>query len=137
MNGQVSPSIAGDLTATAGTMSNVTLGPGGASILGSAGESNLTTLNGMGLAAGSIPRAANTETRVTGATFDATRGGFAGANIDVRLGPGDRFYQRRNAFITFDPPQLQFTDAVSRSLARPRVGSAAAWERTERSSAAR
>ncbi|HKH94445.1 MAG TPA: carboxypeptidase-like regulatory domain-containing protein, partial [Gemmatimonadaceae bacterium] len=116
VNGQVSPSIAGDLTATAGTMSNVTLGPGGASILGSAGESNLTTLNGMGLATGSIPRAANTETRVTGATFDATRGGFAGANIDVRLGPGDRFYQRRNAFITFDPPQLQFTDAVSRSL---------------------
>jgi hypothetical protein len=116
VNGQVSPSIAGDLTATAGTMSNVTLGPGGASILGSGGESNLTTLNGMGLATGSIPRAANTETRVTGATFDATRGGFAGANIDVRLGPGSRMYQRRNAFITFDPPQLQFTDAVSRSL---------------------
>jgi hypothetical protein len=97
-------------------MSNVTMGPGGASILGSGNESNLTTLNGMGLAAGSIPRAANTETRVTGATFDATRGGFAGANIDVRLGPGSRQYQRRNAFITFDPPQLQFTDAVSRSL---------------------
>jgi hypothetical protein len=116
VNGQVSPTVAGDLTATASTMSNVTMGPGGASILGSGGESNLTTLNGMGLAAGSIPRAANTETRVTGATFDATRGGFAGANIDVRLGPGDRFYQRRNAFITFDPPQLQFTDAVSRSL---------------------
>ena len=116
VNGQISPTVAGDLTATAGTMSNVTLGPGGASILGSGGESNLTTLNGMGLAGGSIPRAARTETRVTGATFDATRGGFAGANFDVRLGPGDRFYQRRNAFITFDPPQLQVTDAVSRSL---------------------
>jgi len=116
VNGQISPTVAGDLTATASTMSNVTMGPGGASILGSGSESNLTTLNGMGLASGSIPRAARTETRVTGASFDATRGGFAGANIDVRLGPGDRFYQRRNAFITFDPPQLQFTDAVSRSL---------------------
>ena len=116
VNGQVSPSVVGDLTATASTMSNVTMGPGGASILGSGSESNLTTLNGMGLAAGSIPRAARTETRVTGASFDATRGGFAGANIDVRLGPGDRFYQRRNAFITFDPPQLQITDAVTRSL---------------------
>jgi hypothetical protein len=115
VEGQVSPSIAGDLTAIAGTMSNVTMGPGGASILGSGSESNLTTLNGMGLASGSIPRAANTETRVTGATFDATRGGFAGANIDVRLGPGSRSYQRRNAFVTFDPPQLQFTDAESRS----------------------
>ena len=45
-----------------------------------------------------------------------TRGGFAGANIDVRLGPGSRNYQRRNAFITFDPPQLQFTDAGERAL---------------------
>jgi hypothetical protein len=116
VNGQVSPSVAGDLTATASTMSNVTMGPGGASILGSGSESNLTTLNGIGFSSASIPRAARTETRVTGASFDATRGGFAGANIDVRLGPGDRFYQRRNAFITFDPPQLQFTDAVSRSL---------------------
>ena len=70
----------------------------------------------MGLAAGAIPRAARTETRVTGATFDPTRGGFAGANIDVRLGPGDRFYQRRNAFVTLDPQQFQFTDATARSL---------------------
>jgi hypothetical protein len=116
VEGQISPSVAGDLTALAGTMPNVTMTPAGASILGSGSESNLTTLNGMGLASGSIPRAARTETRVTGATFDATRGGFAGANIDVRLGPGDRFYQRRNAFITFDPPSLQLTDPVSRAL---------------------
>jgi hypothetical protein len=116
VEGQVSPTVAGDLNAIAGTMSNVTMTPAGASILGSGSESNLTTLNGMGLASGSIPRAANTETRVTGATFDATRGGFAGANVDVRLGPGSRQYQRRNGFITFDPPQLQYTDAVSRAL---------------------
>ncbi|HEX7940446.1 MAG TPA: carboxypeptidase-like regulatory domain-containing protein, partial [Gemmatimonadaceae bacterium] len=87
VEGQMSPSVVGDLNALAGTMPNVTMTPGGASILGSGSESNLTTLNGMGLASGSIPRAARTETRVTGATFDATRGGFAGANIDVRLGP--------------------------------------------------
>jgi hypothetical protein len=70
----------------------------------------------MGLAAGAIPRAAHTETRVTGATFDPTRGGFTGANIDVRLGAGDRNYQRRNAFLTLDPRFLQFTDATGRSL---------------------
>jgi hypothetical protein len=116
VEGQLSPSVAGDLNALAGTMPNVTMTPAGASILGSGNESNLTTLNGMGLAAGSIPRAANTEVRVTGATFDATRGGFAGANIDVRLGQGSRNYQRRNAFITFDPPSLQITDPVSRAL---------------------
>jgi hypothetical protein len=104
-----------DLGAIAGATPGVTLGPGGPSILGSGAESNLTTLNGLGLAAGSIPRAARTETRVTGATFDPTRGGFAGANIDVRLGPGDRFFQRRNAFVTLDAPGLQFTDAVGRA----------------------
>ena len=116
VNGQISPSSQGDLNAIAGTMSNITMGAFGPSVLGSGAESNLTTLNGMGLAAGSIPRAANTQTRVTGATFDPTRGGFAGANIDVRLGPGDRFFQRRTAFLTLDPQALQFTDPIGRSL---------------------
>jgi hypothetical protein len=74
VEGQVSPSVAGDLNALAGTMPNVTMTPAGASILGSGSESNLTTLNGMGFASANVPRAARTETRVTGATFDATRG---------------------------------------------------------------
>ena len=116
VNGQVPPTVAGDLNAIAGTMSNVTVTGNGPSILGAGSESNLNTLNGMGLATGTIPRAARTETRVTGATFDATRGGFSGANIDVRLGPGDRNYQQRRAFLTFDPRFLQFTDATGRSL---------------------
>jgi hypothetical protein len=116
VNGSVPPTVAGDLSAIAGTMSNVTMGANGPSILGAGAESNLSTLNGLGLPASAIPRAARTETRVTGATFDPTRGGFSGANIDVRLGPGDRFFQRRNAFLTLDPPALQFTDAAGRSL---------------------
>jgi hypothetical protein len=116
VSGQLPPTIAGDLTALASTMSGVTMTSAGVSILGSSAASNLTTLNGMGMAAGTIPRAARTETRVTGATFDATRGGFSGSNIDVRLGPGSRNYQRRNAFMTFDPPQLQFADPTARQL---------------------
>ena len=122
VNGAIPPTVAGDLNAIAGTMSNVTLGPGGASILGSGSESNLNTLNGMGLAAGSIPRAARTETRVTGATFDPTRGGFAGANIDVRLGPGSRTFQRRNGFVTLDPQSWQFSDPIGRALGAPSGG---------------
>ena len=114
VSGSISPSLAGDLNAVAGTMSNVTMNGGTPSILGSGAESNLTTLNGMGMAAGSIPRAAKTSTRVTGATFDPTRGGFTGANIDVQLSPGDRFYQQRNAFLTLAPAGLQFTDAIGR-----------------------
>ncbi|HEY5086776.1 MAG TPA: carboxypeptidase-like regulatory domain-containing protein, partial [Gemmatimonadaceae bacterium] len=116
VQGQIPPTVTGDLNAVAGTMSNVTMTPSGPSILGSGSGSNLTTLNGMGLAAGSIPRAANTQTRVTGATFDPTRGGFSGSNIDVELGPGDRFYQRRRGFLTLAPEATQFTDAVGRSV---------------------
>ncbi|MEO6779197.1 MAG: carboxypeptidase-like regulatory domain-containing protein, partial [Gemmatimonadaceae bacterium] len=115
VNGQISPTITGDLNAVAGTMSNVTMTATGPSILGSGGESNLTTLNGMGMAAGAIPRAANTNTRVTGATFDPTRGGFTGANIDVQLSPGSRFFQERRGFLTLSPSALQFTDAVGRA----------------------
>ena len=122
VNGQVSPSTARDLNATAMTLPGVVSTPNGPSILGAGTESNLTTLNGMGMAAGSIPRAAQTETRVTGATFDPTRGGFAGANIDVRLSAGDRFYQRRRAYVTLDPRQWQLTDAVGRAAGAPSGG---------------
>jgi hypothetical protein len=122
VNGQVAPTVAGDLNAIAGTMSNVTVTATGPSILSASSESNLNTLNGMGLAGGSVPRAARTETRVTGATFDPTRGGFSGANIDVRLGPGDRNYQQRRVYLTFDPRFLQFTDNTGRALGLPSGG---------------
>ena len=114
--GQLPPSMAGDLNALAATMPGITVGPGGLSMLGAGSESNLVTLNGMALAASSLPRAARVNTRVTGATFDPTRGGFAGANIDTRLEPGSRDYQKRDAYLTLDAPQLQFTDALGRSL---------------------
>ena len=116
VNGRVTPSAAGDLAALAGTLPGVTMTGSGPSMLGAPSSSNLTTLNGMALAGGALPRAARTDLRVTGATFDPTRGGFAGANIDVRLAAGDRSYQQRNVFFTLDAPQLQSTDAVGRSL---------------------
>lgn len=116
VNGQLPPSMLGNLNAIAGNTPGVTQGVNGPSILGSGAESNLTTLNGMALPGGTLPRAARVETRVTGATFDPVRGGFSGANTDVRLGAGSRTYQERNAFLTFDAPSLQFTDAVGQSL---------------------
>src|SRR4029078_11708071 len=76
----------------------------------------------MGLNANAIPRAARTETRVTGATFDPTRGGFAGANVDVRLGPGSRRYMRRNGVLTLYPTAWQFSDAIGRALGAPSGG---------------
>ena len=119
VNGQLSPSQLGNLAATTINTPGVTQGMSGPSILGSGAESNLTTLNGMALPGGSLPRAARVETRVTGATFDPVRGGFSGANTDVRLGQGSRTYRERNAFLTLDAPPLQFTDAVGRSLGAP------------------
>jgi hypothetical protein len=120
--GQLPPTVAGDLGALAATLPNVTMTSAGPAILGGGGESSLTTLNGVGIAADALPRAARTETRVTGATFDATRGGFSSANVDVRLGPGDRNFQRRNGFITLDPPGMQVTDAVGRVMGAPTGG---------------
>ncbi len=116
VNGRVTPGAAGDLNTLASTMPGVTVTPGGPSMLGSASSSNLTTLNGMAMAGGTLPRAARLDTRVTGATFDPTRGGFSGANIDTRLSPGSRSFQRRNGYLTFDAPPLQMTDAIGRSL---------------------
>jgi hypothetical protein len=116
VNGQVAPSQLGNLSAIAGTTPGVTQGVNGPSILGSGSASNLTTLNGMALAGGSLPRAARVNTRVTGATYDVTRGGFSGANTDVQLGAGSRNFQERNAFLTFDTPSLQYTDGVGQSL---------------------
>ena len=124
----ITPSLAGDLNAIAGTMSNITMTGNGPSILGSGSESNLNTLNGMGMSAGSVPRAVRTRTRVTGATFDPTRGGFSGSNTDVQLDPGNRLYQERRAFATLSPSGLQLTDATGReagaqsSLVRGSIG---------------
>jgi len=115
VEGQLPPTTVGNVSAIAGTMPGVTLGPNGPSILGAGSESNLTTLNGLALGGGSLPRAARTETRVTGASFDPTRGGFSGANIDVRLGAGDRMFQQRNAYFTLDARGLQPTDAIGRA----------------------
>ena len=127
VNGAISPTIAGDLNAIAATLPNVTLTPSGISILGSDPSSTLTTLNGMNFPGVSVPRAARTETRVTGSTYDATRGGFTGANVDVRLGPGSRSYQRQNGFVTFDPRTLQYTDPTTRSLGTTSGGARASF----------
>lgn len=116
VSGQIAPTLAGDLNAVAATMSHITQTQAGPSVLGTGPESNLNTLNGMGLASPAVPRAARTEVRVTSATFDPTRGGFSGANIDVRLGPGNRHYQQRNGFVTLDPRAFQVADAAASAL---------------------
>lgn len=117
--GGVPPSMAGNIMTTVSTIPGATMVGGGVSMLGASSASNLTTLNGMAMGAGSVPRAARVNTRVTGATYDATRGGFSGANVDVRLSGGSRDFQNRNIYATFDGPALQATDAIGRALGAP------------------
>ncbi len=114
--GGIPPNLAGNIMSTVSTIPGTTMVGGGLSMLGASSSSNLTTLNGMSLGGGSLPRAARANTRVTGATYDATRGGFSGANVDVRLSGGSRDYQDRNLYGTFDGPALQATDAIGRAL---------------------
>ncbi|HEX3868606.1 MAG TPA: carboxypeptidase-like regulatory domain-containing protein [Gemmatimonadaceae bacterium] len=116
VNGQLPPTLAGDFASMLSTLPNITMTPGGPSLLGSGPTSMLTTLNGMATGAVSVPRAAKTETRFTGATYDVTRGGFTGGNLDVRLAAGNRNYQERSAYFTLSPRSLQFTDPTSRTL---------------------
>lgn len=125
VSGAIAPLEGGDLDALAGTMSNVTVTPTGLSILGGSATSNLITLNGTGLPISALPRAARVSTRVTATTFDPTRGGFSGANIDVQLRPADRFYEHRGAYLTLAPSFLQRTDAIGRG-AGAQVGTARA-----------
>ena len=110
------PSLAGDINTTVSTIPGMVMGAGGPSMLGASSTSNLTTLNGMSLGTASLPRGARVDTRVTGATYDATRGGFSGANIDVRLGAGSRSFQNRTLYFTGDPRALQSTDAIGRAM---------------------
>jgi hypothetical protein len=116
VTGQLTPSMAGNLDALATTFSNVTMSMQGPAVLGAGSESNLATLNGSALSATTLPRAARTETRITAASYDATRGGFSGLNIDTRLRPGNRYLQLRRAFVALAPSPLAFPDPVARSL---------------------
>jgi len=111
----LSPTQRGDLNALAGSVAGLTSGPGGASLLGADAASNLATLNGSAIPGITLPRAAQTDARFVGGTYDATRGGFAGGQFELQLAPGDRLFQKRRAFLTLDPSVLQRTDAIGRA----------------------
>jgi hypothetical protein len=117
--GGIAPGDAGNILATVSTVPGSVMTTNGVSMLGASATSNLTTLNGLAIGATALPRAAAVDTRVTGATFDATRGGFSGANIDVRLAPGSRTFQDRTVYSSLDADALQITDAAGRALGAP------------------
>ncbi|WP_169307737.1 carboxypeptidase-like regulatory domain-containing protein [Gemmatimonas aurantiaca] len=109
------PTVRGDASATLGTVPGVIVGSDGASLLGAAPGSNLVTLNGVALPAGQLPRGAPVDARFSAGTMDATRGGFAGGQLDFRLPAGNRDMQRRRGWGTLTPSLLQGTDAIGRA----------------------
>jgi hypothetical protein len=111
----------GDLNAMAASLPGVTPvtgadgDPAGFSVLGLSADQNSTTLNGSPFSGSNIPRDANVSSSVVTTPYDVSRGGFSGAQFNIRPGPGSNFIRRSNS-LNFDAPSLQWTDPAARAL---------------------
>lgn len=89
--------MTGDPAALAATLANITVTPGASgdlsiSVFGIGSDQNATVLNDMNFG-GTLPRDAYALS-VVSSTYDAGRGGFAGAQLSLRLRQGDNLPQR-------------------------------------------
>ena len=111
----------GDLAAMAATLPGVQLVPGdngdpnGFSVLGLGAEQNNTMLNGMPFGGSSLPRDAAVSTSLVTSPYDVSRGGFSGAQLNVRTRPGSNF-SVRGASVNLEAPQTQWTDRTAQAL---------------------
>jgi hypothetical protein len=111
----------GDIAAMAASLPGVTLVPGqdgdpsGFSVLGLSPDQNNTTLNGMNFSGSNLPRDANVATSLVTTPYDVSRGGFSGAQFQIRSRPGSNFVARTMS-LNVDAPQLQWTDRAGQSL---------------------
>ncbi|HEX9221359.1 MAG TPA: carboxypeptidase regulatory-like domain-containing protein, partial [Gemmatimonadaceae bacterium] len=111
----------GDIAAMAASLPGVTLVPGqdgdpsGFSVLGLSPDQNNTTLNGLNFGGSNLPRDANVSTSLVTTPYDVSRGGFSGAQFQIRGRPGSN-YVTRTMSLNLDAPQLQWTDRAARSL---------------------
>ncbi|MDQ6831576.1 MAG: TonB-dependent receptor [Gemmatimonadota bacterium] len=115
------PDDMGNLAAMAASIPGVTLVPGaegdpsGFSVLGLTPDQNATTLNGMNFGQSNIPRDAGVSTSLVTNPYDVSRGGFSGAQFNIRTQPGSNFISRWMS-LNVDAPQMQWTDAAARAL---------------------
>src|SRR5947207_12960205 len=111
----------GDVAAMAASLPGVTLVPGqdgdpsGFSVLGLSPDQNQTTLNGLNFGGSNLPRDAAVNTSLVTTPYDVSRGGFSGAQFQIRGRPGSN-YITRTMSLNLDAPQLQWTDRAARSL---------------------
>lgn len=115
------PELQGNLAAIAASLPGVLLIPGGEggldafSVLGLSADANLTTLNGLSFSGSGLPRDAAISASLNTSPFDASRGGFSGANLNLSSGSGSNFKTRGLSFVA-SAPQLQWTDQAARAL---------------------
>ena len=111
----------GDIAAMAASLPGVQLVPGadgdpaGFSVLGLSPDQNSTTLNGMQFGGSNIPRDAAVSSSLVTTPYDVSRGGFSGAQFNIRGRPGSNFITRTMS-LNLDAPQMQWTDRAARSL---------------------
>jgi len=111
----------GDLNAIAATIPGVTPilsaegDPAGFSVLGLSSDQNSMTLNGATLSSSTLPRDAQVSTTLVTTPYDVSRGGFSGAQLNVRSASGTNFIRRNNS-LNFDAPSLQWADQAARAL---------------------
>jgi hypothetical protein len=117
---EVPANLMGDLAAMAATLPGVSSatnedGSSGFSVLGLGADQNNTTLNGMSFGGSQLPRDAAVSTSLVTSPYDVSRGGFSGAQMNIRTRPGSNFIARTNSF-NFDSPAMQWSDAAARTL---------------------
>lgn len=111
----------GDLAAMAASLPGVLLVPGadgdpsGFSVLGLDPSQNTTTLNGQNFGGADLPRDAAVGAALSTSPYDVSRGGFSGANFNLRTQGGTNFILRTNS-LNIDNPAMQWTDAAAQAL---------------------
>ncbi|MCC7053913.1 MAG: carboxypeptidase regulatory-like domain-containing protein [Gemmatimonadaceae bacterium] len=119
--GNVAAGQAGDLAAMAASLPGVTMVPGaegdpsGFSVLGLTPDQNNTTLNGQSFGGANLPRDAGIQSALATSPYDVSRGGFSGAQFQLRTSGGSNF-KVRSTSLNVDAPALQYTDASARAL---------------------
>ena len=115
------PEIMGDIALMAASLPGVVLLPGldgepdGFSVLGLGADQNNVTLNGLNNGATNLPRDAAISTSLSTSPYDVSRGGFSGANFNIRSRPGSNF-RSRGMSLVMTAPQMQWTDRAAQAL---------------------
>ena len=120
-NTGVPADLLGDLAAMAASLPGVQGvpgtdgGPDGFSVLGLGADQNNTTLNGVQFTGSNLPRDAAVISSLVTSPYDVSRGGFSGAQFNIRTRPGTNFLTR-GVSLNVDSPHMQWADRATQSL---------------------